>query len=169
MTTRTPRGDEKDGADYFFVSQEKFDDARRKGLLLEWARLFDQNYGTPKTFVEENLAQGKKIILAIDVQGAQKVKGLLDKRWDLLSIFVLPPSVKVLRKRLEGRNTDAPDEIKRRIEKAQEEIKEAGSYDFAVVNQNLEQTVSEIERLIQKHENSKEEVKNAVRTPGKSR
>jgi guanylate kinase len=94
------------------------------------------------------LSQGKVVILEIDVQGAKKIKKVLDPSIPLLSIFVLPPSIKVLRERLEGRKTETPEQIQTRIEVAQEEIKEAGAYDKAVVNQNLDQTVVEIEGLI---------------------
>lgn len=151
-TTRAPRTGEKNGEDYFFVGEAEFKKMTDDGLFLEHARVFDRNYGTPKTFVMEQLAAGKKVILAIDVQGTKKIRKALDKDVPLLTLFVLPPSVKVLRERLEGRNTELPEQIDQRIEVAQEEIKEAGSYDRTVINQNIEQTVLEIEEAIEAFE-----------------
>ena len=150
MTTRAPRAGEKDAQDYFFVAPKAFKEMELKGELLESAKVHDQLYGTPKAFVSEQLAAGKNVILAIDVQGTKKIKKILDPKIPCLMLFVLPPSVKVLRERLEGRKTETPEEIQRRIEVAQDEIKEAGFYDVAVVNQNLEQTILEIESMIEK-------------------
>ncbi len=150
MTTRAPRAGEKDTQDYFFVTPKSFKEKEAKGKLLESAKVYDQFYGTPKDFVIEQLAAGKNVILAIDVQGTKKIKKVLDAGIPCLTVFVLPPSVKILRERLEGRRTETPEEIQRRIEVAQDEIKEAGFYDIAVVNQNLEQTILEIESVIEK-------------------
>lgn len=150
MTTRAPRAGEREGVDYFFMTPKAFKAMDRKGGLLESAEVFDQSYGTPKSFVLQALAEDKKVILAIDVQGAKKVKKVLKGKASMLSLFILPPSVKILRERLEGRKTESADQIQRRIEVAQDEIKEAGSYDLTFVNQNLEQTVLEIEESIEK-------------------
>lgn len=154
-TTRTPRTGEKDGQDYFFVSAARFAEMESKGELLESAKVFDEAYGTPKKFVRDELAAGKKIVLAIDVQGTRKIKKTWDAKWPLLTIFILPPSVKVLRERLEGRKTETPDQIQKRIEVAQDEIKEAAAYDLTLVNQNLEETIAEIEAAIEKFEKQK--------------
>ena len=151
-TTREPRAGEKQGVDYFFVSSRAFAEMETNGELLESAKVFDHFYGTPKDFVMEHLRHGKKVLLAIDVQGARKVKKVLDKKISLFTLFILPPSVKILRERLEGRNTESPEEIQRRIEVAQDEIKEAGLYDATVVNQNLDHTILEIEDFIEKIE-----------------
>ncbi len=152
VTTRPPRVGEKPGEDYIFTDRTAFKKMVEDGAFLEYAQVFDQDYGTPKSFVLDCLAKGKNVILAIDVQGTKKIRKTADKNIPLLTLFVLPPSVKVLRERLEGRNTESPEQIDRRIEVAQEEIKEAGSYDHAVVNQNLEQTVLEIEEAIKSFE-----------------
>lgn len=152
VTTRAARTGERPGEDYIFTDPAGFKKMIDDGALLEYANVFERQYGTPKSFVTEQLAQGKKIILAIDVQGTKKIRKTADKHIPLLTLFVLPPSVKVLRERLEGRNTESPEQIDRRIEVAQDEIKEAGSYDRAVVNQNLEQTVLEIEEAIESFE-----------------
>jgi len=148
VTTRAPRFNEKHGVAYFFVGPGEFEKLKEGAELLEYAKVVDHWYGTPARFVAEKLASGKVVILEIDVQGARKVRAALEASVPRLSIFVLPPSIKVLRERLEGRKTETPAEIQARIEAAQEEIKEAGAYDKAVVNQNLDQTVAEIEGLI---------------------
>ena len=153
VTTRSPRQGEKKGEDYFFVSTTAFKEMEKKGEFLETAIVFDQQYGTPRVFVQENLKEEKNVLLAIDVQGARQIKKTIadaDKN-RLLTIFVLPPSVKVLRERLEGRKTESAEQISKRIEVAQEEIKEAGSYNLTVVNQNLDQTIAEIEDFIEKN------------------
>ena len=147
-TTRTPRFNEKNGEDYFFMDEKAFAELRQSGQLLESAKVISHHYGTPKKFVADNVAQGKVVLLQIDVQGARKVRESLDPKIPLLTVFVLPPSIKVLRERLEGRKTETPEQIQARIEVAQEEIKEAGQYDKVVVNQNLDHTVTEIEDLI---------------------
>jgi guanylate kinase len=135
------------------MSVAEFHKMQRTGGLLESASIFKHAYGTPKKFVTEEIKKGKTVILAIDVQGTQGVKKKAPSR--LLTIFVLPPSVKVLRERLENRRTETPEEIDRRIQVSQEEIKAASLYDHTVVNQNLDQTVVEIEGLIEKFRKSR--------------
>ncbi len=154
-TTRSPRPDEKDGVDYFFISPQQFEQMEQKKEFLETARIFNHLYGTRKTELMRCLAEGKKIILAIDVQGMKQAKKALDKNIPVVTIFVLPPSIKVLRERLEGRKTESPEEIERRIELAQGEIKAASLYDYTVVNRHLEQTVVEIEEIVKKIQNEK--------------
>ena len=148
VTTRPLRLGEKKGEDYFFVTPSEFRKMEEAGELLESAKVFDQFYGTPKQFVMDRLNAGKKVLLAIDVQGTKEVKKVLAGECPMMTFFVLPPSVKVLRERLEGRNTESPAEIQRRIETAQDEIKEAGSYDHAVMNQSLDKTLQQIESAI---------------------
>ncbi len=154
-TTRKARAGEKNGEDYFFLSSAEFEAMKKQGALLEYARVFGNQYGTPKKHVLEAIQAGKKVILAIDVQGAENIKKTLEDKRQRASIFILPPSVKILRERLEGRNTETPAEIDRRIEAAQEEIKAASLYDFTIMNQNLEQTVREVEECIQKFEDQR--------------
>ena len=149
VTTRTPRLGEKNGADYFFVTPSEFRKMEESGELLESAKVFDRFYGTPRTFVMDHLKAGKKVLLAIDVQGTKKVKQAIAQELPVVTFFILPPSVKILRERLEGRNTESPEEIQRRIETAQDEIKEAGSYDHAVMNQSLDKTLQQIEAAIE--------------------
>lgn len=157
VTTRALRPGEKKGEDYFFVSSSAFKEMEKKGEFLETATVFDQQYGTPRVFVADNIKEGKCVLLAIDVQGVKKIRKTAFAKEGLLSIFVLPPSVKVLRERLEGRKTESQEQISRRIEVAQEEIKEAGSYDLTVVNQNLDQTIAEMEAFIEKKQKERSE------------
>lgn len=150
VTTREPREGEKRGEDYFFVTPEAFETMREKGELLESAQVFDQYYGTPKSFVLDHYQAQKCVLLTLDIQGAEQVRECLKKEQiELFTIFILPPSLKILKERLEGRETDSDEEIEKRIKMAGEEIKAAGDYDLAVVNQNLEETVAEIEKKIE--------------------
>jgi len=148
MTTRPRREKEVEGQDYFFVSEKDFRKMQSKGELLESAQVFDRFYGTPKKFVMDQLAGGKTVLLAIDVQGAQQIRESLSGQIALLSLFILPPSVRVLRERLEGRKTESSEEVEKRIQTAQDEIKEAAFYDYSVINHKLEDTVVEVEKHI---------------------
>ena len=147
-TTRKPRVDEKDGQDYFFLSRADFGQKVRDGKMLEHAEIYGNLYGTPREFVADRVAQGQTVIMTIDVQGTKQLMASWGKDRPLLSVFILPPSVKVLRDRLTGRNTETPEEIEKRIEKAQDEIKEAKLYNHTVINQNLDQAVLEVEEII---------------------
>lgn len=147
-TTRKPRVDEKDAQDYFFYSRQDFEKKVREAKMLEHAVIYDNLYGTPREFVETQVAQGRTVIMTIDVQGTKQIMESWGKGRSLLSVFVLPPSVKVLRERLTGRNTESPEEIEKRIGIAQDEIKEAKLYDHTVINQNLDQAVLEVEEII---------------------
>ncbi len=119
-TTRKPRAGEKNGEDYFFISAVEFEAMKKRGDLLEYAKVFGNQYGTPKKQVLAAIESGRKMILTVDVQGAESIKAALPDKNRRVSIFVLPPSVKVLRERLEGRNTETPEEIDRRVEAAQD-------------------------------------------------
>lgn len=147
-TTRKPRVDEKDAQDYFFYARPDFEKKVRDGKMLEHAAIYGNLYGTPREFVESQIVKGKIVIMTIDVQGTRQVMESWGKDRRLLTIFVLPPSVKALRERLAGRNTESPAEIEKRIEIAQDEIKAAKLYDHTVINQNLDQAVLEVEGII---------------------
>jgi len=147
-TTRKPRVDEKDAQDYFFYARPVFEQKVHDGKMLEHAAIYGNLYGTPREFVEDQVAQGKIVIMTIDVQGTKQIMASWGKERPLLSIFILPPSVKVLRERLTGRNTESPEEIEKRIEIAQDEIKDAKLYNHTVINQNLDQAVLEVEEII---------------------
>jgi len=148
VTTRPVRVGEKPGKDYEFISSKEFESLKEKGEFLEWAKIFGQCYGTRWAPIERSLKKGSHVVLAIDIQGARSVRRKLGKKAPLLSIFVLPPSVQVLRERLEGRKTDSPEEIDKRIDRAQEEIKAASEYDSTVVNRNVEETIRDLEEMI---------------------
>jgi guanylate kinase len=163
-TTRPPRTGEKKDEDYFFVDSAAFKGMEERGELLESAKVFDYFYGTPKQFITDSLKKGKTLVLAIDVQGMRKIKKVLEGRVPLCTIFVLPPSIKVLRDRLEGRKTDSLEEIERRITAAQEEIKDARLYDFTVMNKNLEQTVLEIEGFVSQKKKERRTENHAIRS-----
>ncbi|MBI2166872.1 MAG: guanylate kinase [Candidatus Omnitrophica bacterium] len=152
VTTRPPRLGEKKGRDYEFVSRPRFQALKEKKQFLEWARVFGHSYGTRKRGVEEGIAGGETVLLAVDVQGHRKIRRFVGRKFPLLSLFILPPSISALRERLENRKTDSPEEIQKRIQVAQEEIKAAREYDATVINRDLDQTVHEIETLIEKFE-----------------
>lgn len=152
VTTRPQRLGEKRGKDYEFVSPKEFQALQKKGEFLESARIFNHDYGTRRHQVEEAVERGAVVLLTVDVQGAQSLRRNLSKKIPLLTVFILPPSITVLRDRLEKRQTDTAEEIEKRIERAQEEIKLAKQYDRTVINHDLDQTVHEIEAVISEFE-----------------
>lgn len=145
MTTRAPRPGEIDGKDYFFVTKEGFLENIEKGNLLEYATVYDNMYGTPKDAVISKLERGRNVILEIDIQGGLQVKRAMP---DTVLIFILPPSLAVLRERLEGRQTDAPEVIEKRLAETLNEIKLLGEYDYYVVNEELEDAVNDVRGII---------------------
>jgi len=145
VTTRPPRDGERDGKDYFFVTRKRFRRMARNGELLEWARNFGYDYGTPKTHVSRLIDKGKDVILAIDVKGAMKVK---KRSPGCVSIFIMPPSAAVLRKRLLKRKTDNPAVIKRRLAVAKRELTYAPRYDYKIVNDTLEHALDKLKQVI---------------------
>ena len=156
-TTRAPREGEVPERDYFFVSSSTFRRMEEQGEFLESAKVVDHYYGTPKRFVLDHSTDGRVMLLTLDIQGMQNLLKTLKHEVPLLTIFILPPSLKELRDRLEGRKTESAAMIEKRLQLASEEIKAAGLYDVAVVNRNLEETVLEIETIIEnfrkKHNN----------------
>lgn len=147
-TTRSPRGAEIDGIDYFFISDEEFERKSQAGEFIEEARVYQYRYGTLKSFVEERLKQGKHVFLVIDTQGALKLKGRVGGVW----IFIAPPNMETLRARLEGRGTEKAEDIEKRLLWAEEEMKKADEYDYTVVNDNLETAFTEFKNIILKEE-----------------
>lgn len=145
MTTRPPREGERDGRDYFFVSEKQFAAVSRKKGFLEHATVFGQSYGTPRAFVESRRRQGKDVLLLIDVQGARQVAKNMK---EAIRVFVLPPSIQELRRRLENRSTDAADEIQKRLRIAKSEMREASQYDYVVLNLDLAKAVDELRAII---------------------
>lgn len=137
-TTRAPRVGETDGVDYMFYTKEQFLDLVSQNGFLEWACFCENYYGTPRAKIEELLDAGKNVVLEIEVQGAMKIK---QKCPDAVLIFNLPPSLEVLKERLVGRNTDAEDVIKKRLETATWEISQAEKYDYVLVNDQIDVAV----------------------------
>ena len=145
-TTRAPREGETDGKEYFFVSKEQFEQMRDEQKLIEYAQYVNHYYGTPKEYVEQKMAEGKDVILEIEIQGALKVK----KRFpDALLLFVTPPSAEELRKRLVGRGTETLEVINARLARAAEEASGMEAYDYLLINDELDRCVEEMHQLIQ--------------------
>lgn len=145
-TTRKPREGEVDGREYFFKTVEEFEQLIDHDNLIEYAKYVDNYYGTPKDYVEQQLASGKDVILEIEIQGALKVKA---KRPDTVLIFVTPPSADELEKRLIGRGTETMDVIKSRLRRANEEAEGMSGYDYVLINDDLDQCVKELHAIIQ--------------------
>lgn len=146
-TTRAPREGEMEGREYFFRTKEEFEELISRDALYEYARYVDNYYGTPKAYVEEQRALGKDVILEIEVQGALKVKAQDEHA---LLLFLTPPSAEELKNRLIGRGTESLEVIDNRMKRAFEEADYMPSYDYVVVNDDLDRCVEEIHQLIQK-------------------
>ncbi len=145
-TTRKPRVNEQDGIHYFFKEKEDFIKLRDNGELLEWAEFCGNFYGTPKRNVENKLSEGKNVILEIEVQGALKIKELYP---ECVLIFVIPPSIDELRKRLTERGTEEAEVVERRIARALEEIEFMKEYDYLVINDDLLTAVENINKIVE--------------------
>lgn len=147
-TSRAPRGTEKNGVEYFFLSPEEFREKIANDEFVEYEEVYkDKFYGTLKSQVDKQLAAGENVIFDVDVHGAMAIKKVYGNR--ALSIFVQPPSIEELRRRLEGRATDAPEVIEQRIERAAYELTFAEKFDEVVINDNLEVAQVEAESLIE--------------------
>jgi guanylate kinase len=144
-TTRPPRDGEQDGVDYHFVSRQDFQRRARAGDFLEWAEYSGHLYGTPAAEVERLLASGRHVIMDIEVQGAAQVR---QRRQDVVSIFVLPPSVEELLARLGARGDHRPADLERRLRQAGVELDAAADYDYIVVNADRTQAVAEVAAII---------------------
>ena len=145
-TTRKPRGQEVDGKEYFFKSTEEFEKMIAQGELIEYANYVGNYYGTPKTYVEQQLNAGKDVILEIEIQGALKVK---EQFPETLLLFVTPPSATILKERLVGRGTETMDVVEMRMRRAAEEAEGLASYDYIVVNDDLQTCVNQMHSIIQ--------------------
>ena len=144
-TTRSPRPGEVHGVQYYFISKEDFENRIQQGEMLEYAEYCGNYYGTPLGFVEEQRVSGKNIVLEKEPCGAMQV---MKKCPDAMSIFILPPSVEELRRRLSGRGTEPKEVVEARIAKAIEEMAQKDEYDFAVVNDTVYRAAEEIEKII---------------------
>ena len=145
-TTREPREGEVHGREYFFVSEEAFEDMIREDRLIEYARYVDHYYGTPKDYVMSQMEAGKDVILEIEIQGALKVK---EKFPETLLIFVAPPSAEELKRRLVNRGTETADVIDARMKRACEEAEQMDHYDYLLINDEIDRCVEELNSLIQ--------------------
>lgn len=145
MTTRSPRPNELDGKDYFFTTKEHFIKLRQEGQLLEHAEFVGNMYGTPKKYVEDQIAIGKAVILEIDVVGALQIK---EKFEDSILIFLMPPSFKELANRLVGRQTEDMLTIEKRIKRAKNEVLHINKYDYFLINDDVDIAVNSINAII---------------------
>jgi guanylate kinase len=146
VTTRKKRPGEKDGVDYHFIDRRKFDALVEKNELLEWAEVFDNYYGTPTKPVMDALAGGRDVLFDIDWQGTQQLRE--KARVDLVSVFVLPPSIPELERRLHARAQDDYETIHRRMAKAADEMSHWAEYDYVVINRDLKQAFAEVTAIL---------------------
>ena len=145
-TTRAPRPGEINGVHYFFKSEEEFKKMIEEGAFLEYMHVFDMHYyGTPKSFVEQELAEGRSVILEIDVHGAMRVKAAYP---DAVLIFIAPPSMSELKSRLIHRGTESSEAIERRFETAYQELEYVKHYDYVIVNDILDLAIARTEKII---------------------
>ena len=146
LTTRSPRPGERDGVDYFFTTREDFFAQRDRGELLEHALYVGHYYGTPRRYVEEQIAQGQAVVLEIEANGALQVKA---KFPDAVMIFLMPPTWEELRSRLIHRNTEDPATIEDRMRRAAEEIRLINQYDYMVINDTVEEALAQIKTIVE--------------------
>lgn len=144
-TTRSPRPGEIDGKDYHFLSEEEFEQILEEDGFLEHALVHGKHYGTLKRYVDEHIAQGDQVILEVDVQGARQVKRIMP---DAHYIFIEPPSLEELERRLRGRNTETEEQIKKRLATAKLELSAKMEYDISLVNEDLESAYSQLESFM---------------------
>ncbi len=146
-TTRSPRGEEKDGTDYNFISTEEFEQKIKENKYLEYAIVHSNKYyGTPIEHIDEILSKGKNIILEIDIEGARKVN---EKRPDAVFIFIMPPSMEILKKRLIGRKTETKEQVVERFKTAYKEINEVSKYNYVIVNDDIEESLLKMNSIIE--------------------
>jgi len=148
MTTRAPRPGEVDGVDYFFVTSEQFQDNIDRGRMLEWADIHGgiQRSGTPAAPVQEAMADGRPVLVEVDLEGARNVKAMMP---EAETVFLAPPSWEVLVQRLTGRGTEPEDVIERRLQTAREELAAKSEFDHVVVNEDVDEAVAEISAILQ--------------------
>lgn len=148
MTTRQPREGERDKVDYIFTTREKFEEAIAKGELLEWAEFVGNYYGTPLSQVEKLRNEGKNVLLEIEVQGADQIRA---KCPDALSIFIIPPSMEELEKRIRGRRSEPEEIVQQRLAKAENEMKMVCNYKYIVCNEDPQLAAELISSIIKRH------------------
>ncbi|MCX8058809.1 MAG: guanylate kinase [Spirochaetes bacterium] len=146
--TRPKRNDEVEGRDYFFVSEEKFLEMIRNEEFIEWANVYGHLKGTSKSYIKNIIDSGKNILLELDVQGSEKIINMYP---NVLSIFIMPPSIEELERRIRNRKGDTEDQINIRIKKAKEEIEKSYFFKHVVINDNLEESYKKIKNLIENY------------------
>lgn len=144
-TSRKPRPGEIDGRDYFFLTREEFEQRIKENKFLEYAEYADNYYGTPADVIQEKLDQGIDVILVIEIQGALKIKEKLE---ETIFIFILPPSMKELKRRLEGRNTETKEKLFKRFQTAYKELNEVTKYNYVVINDEVDLAVKKINAIL---------------------
>ena len=144
-TTRKPRKNEADGVDYLFVTENEFMRLRDQGEMLEYAKVFDNYYATSRSQVEKHLADNRNVILEIDWQGAQQVRKSMP---ECVTIFILPPSVEELERRLRDRRTDSPEVIERRLRDALSDMSHWDEFDYVIINDDLDRAVADLEAVL---------------------
>lgn len=144
-TTRAPRGQEKHGREYFFVSDAEFDAMVKAHAFVEWAHVHNHRYGTSKKAIEERMSQGADVILEIDYQGALQIKKIFA---NAVTIFILPPSWEELRSRLERRGEDTDEVIKVRLQNAATEMAQADQFDFVIINESFDRAVFDLKSIV---------------------
>ena len=160
-TTRKPRGAEVDGQSYHFISREDFETRIRRGEFLEHAEVFGNYYGTHRGILERAIAEHKDLVLDIDVQGARQLKESIR---DAISIFILAPSREILERRLRARSEDAETVIQRRLREAADEIRSYTSYDYVLVNDDLERSVDTLAAIVKAERVRRRKVEDQVRS-----
>jgi guanylate kinase len=146
VTTRRQRPGEIDGRDYHFIDAARFDAMIEKGELLEWAEVFGNRYGTPRALVQDTLVRGRDVLFDIDWQGTQQLREKADR--DLVSIFVLPPSIPDLERRLRTRAQDSDDVIQARMAKAADEMSHWAEYEYVVINNEIDRAFAEVRSIL---------------------
>ena len=144
-TTRSPRSGEADGREYYFVDVPSFLEMTHRGEFIEWAEVHGNYYGTSKRWIEAQMSAGRDVLLEIDWQGAQQVRKVFSQA---LGIFVLPPSMAVLEKRLSGRGTDPAETIARRIAAAHDEMRHVDEFNYVIINDDLQQALSDLQSVV---------------------
>ena len=145
VTTRKPRPGEVDGREYFFIDRARYDEMVAQGELLEHAEYVTNGYGTPRSYVEEKLREGMNVVLDIEIQGARQVR---EKMPEAVMIFIIPPSMEELRRRLVKRGTDSMETIEARLRRARQEYAEADFYDYLIVNDDADKAASEFSAIV---------------------
>ena len=146
VTTRLKRSDEVDGKDYFFRSDKEFDDMVKQEKFLEHAKVFDYSYGTLRSEIDTKIINGINVIVDIDWQGTRQIEQHIPD--DIVKIFILPPSIKELEKRLGARATESQDSFKKRMSEARKEISHYSEYDFIIINEDIQESVSKIKTIL---------------------